>query len=62
MTRFGRAEGGLLDIIEEASLAAIADSGIDPKAIESVFVANMGAGILNHMTGLGSAVVDRLSL
>jgi acetyl-CoA C-acetyltransferase len=62
MTRFGRAEGGLLDLIEEASLAAIADSGIDPKAIQSVFVANMGAGILNHMTGLGSAVVDRLSL
>jgi acetyl-CoA C-acetyltransferase len=62
MTRFGRSEGGLLDIIEEASLAAIADSKLDPKAIQSVYVANMGAGILNHMTGLGSAVVDRLSL
>ena len=62
MTRFGRSEGGLLDIVEEAALTAIADSGIDPKAIQSVFVANMGAGILNHMTGLGSAVVDLLSL
>lgn len=62
MTRFGRSEGDLLDIIEEASLAAIDDSGIDPARIQSVFVANMGAGILNHMTGLGSAVVDRLSL
>jgi acetyl-CoA C-acetyltransferase len=62
MTRFGRSEGDLLDVIEQASLAAIGDAGIDPKAIQSVFVANMGAGILNHMTGLGSAVVDRLSL
>jgi len=62
MTRFGRSEGGLLDIAEEASLAAIADSGIQPGEIQSVVVANMGAGILNHMTGLGSAVVDRLSL
>ncbi|MFH1221084.1 MAG: acetyl-CoA acetyltransferase [Candidatus Eisenbacteria bacterium] len=62
MTRFGRSEGSLLDIIEEASLGAIADSGLDATAIRSVIVANMGAGILNHMTGLGSATVDRLSL
>jgi acetyl-CoA C-acetyltransferase len=62
MTRFGRSEGDLIDILEQASLAALDDSGLDPKAIQSVIVANMGAGILSHMTGVASALVDRLSL
>ncbi len=61
MTGFGRAAGDLLDILEEAALAATEDAGIFSE-IESVFVANMGAGILNHMSGLGSALVDRLCL
>jgi len=62
MTKFGRSEGDLIDILEQASLAAIEDSGLDPKALQSVFVANMGAGILSHQTGVASALVDRLSL
>ncbi len=61
MTRFGRLEGDLLDLLEQAAVSAIADAGIEDK-IESVFVANMGAGILNHLSGIGSALVDRLSL
>ncbi len=61
MTVFGRAEGGLLDILEAAALAAMEDAALD-HPIESVFVANMGAGILNHMSGVGSALVDRLCL
>jgi len=61
MTKFGRMEGDLLDLLEEASVIAMADAHLsDP--IESVFVANMGAGILNHLSGVGSALVDRLSL
>lgn len=60
MTQFGRMEGDLIDLLEEASGAAIEDAGID--GIESVFVGNMGAGILNHMSGVGSALVDRLAL
>ncbi|HVP56811.1 MAG TPA: acetyl-CoA acetyltransferase, partial [bacterium] len=62
MTKFGRSEGDLIDILEQAALTAIDDSGLEPKAIQSVFVANMGAGILSHMTGVASALVDRLSL
>ena len=61
MTVFGRAEGGLLDILQTAALAALEDTGPE-CAVESVFVANMGAGILNHMSGVGSALVDRLCL
>ena len=61
MTVFGRSDGDLLDILEEAALAAIADAGTD-HPIQNIFVANMGAGILNHMSGVGSALVDRLGL
>lgn len=61
MTVFGRSDGDLLDILEEAALAAIDDAALG-QPVESVFVANMGAGILNHMSGVGSALVDRLRL
>jgi acetyl-CoA C-acetyltransferase len=61
MTVFGRAEGGLLDILQTAALAALEDAALD-CAVQSVFVANMGAGILNHMSGVGSALIDRLCL
>jgi acetyl-CoA C-acetyltransferase len=61
MTVFGRAEGGLLDILEAAALAAIEDAALE-QPVQSVFVANMGAGILNHISGVGSALVDRLCL
>ncbi len=61
MTVFGRAEGGLLDILQAAALTAMDDAALD-HPIQSVFVANMGAGILNHMSGVGSALVDRLCL
>jgi acetyl-CoA C-acetyltransferase len=60
MTPFGRMEGDLIDLLEEAAVAAIRDAGVDE--VQSVFVGNMGAGILNHMSGVGSALVDRLSL
>jgi len=32
------------------------------KGVDAVYVANMGAGILQHQTSVASALVDRLSL
>ena len=62
MTKFGRAgDWTLIDVLEYAALQALKDADLDAK-IESVFVANMGAGILNHLSGVGSAMVDRLCL
>ena len=62
MTRFGRAgDWTLVDVLEYAAVQALKDAGLD-RDIESVFIANMGAGILNHLSGLGSAMVDRLCL
>jgi acetyl-CoA C-acetyltransferase len=63
MTDFGRLENDdLIDILSAASIRAIDDSGIDPKLINAVYVANMGAGVLNHQTAVASALVDNLAL
>jgi len=62
MTKFGRAgDWTLIDVLEYAALQALKDADLD-TGIDSVFVANMGAGILNHLSGVGSAMVDRLCL
>jgi len=62
MTKFGRAgDWTLIDVLEYAAARALEDAGLGEN-VESVFVANMGAGILNRLSGLGSAMVDRLCL
>jgi acetyl-CoA C-acetyltransferase len=62
MTKFGRAgDWTLIDVLEYAAIQALKDADLD-AGIDSVFVANMGAGILNHLSGVGSAMVDRLCL
>jgi len=63
LTDFGRLEDDdLIDILSSASLKAIDDACIDPKMIDAVYVANMGAGILNHRTAIASALVDNIGL
>ncbi len=62
MTRFGRREEDLLGLLTEASLAAMDDAGLGKGPVDAVYVANMGAGILNHQTGVASALVDQLGL
>lgn len=62
MTRFGRAgDWTLIDVLEYAAVQAMKDADLDVD-IQSVFVANMGAGLLNRLSGVGSAMVDRLCL
>ncbi len=63
MIPFGRRdEDTLLDILAYASLNALDDAGLGDQGIDAVYVANMGAGILQHQTSVASALVDRLSL
>ncbi len=54
----------LVDIMGFASANALEDAGIlkDRKIIDQVFVANMGGGIINHQTGIASALVSRIDL
>lgn len=60
---FGRRdEDSLMDMLAYASLKALDDAGLGDQAVDAVYVGNMGGGIIQHQTGIASALVDRLSL
>ncbi len=62
-TKFGRLQGkNILDLLCEASLEAIDNSNTGDKEFDSVYVGAMSPGVLNHMTGIASALVDRIGL
>jgi acetyl-CoA C-acetyltransferase len=63
MIPFGRRdEDTLMDMLAYASLKALDDAGLGDKSVDAVYVANMGAGMLQHQTAIASSLVDRLSL
>jgi acetyl-CoA C-acetyltransferase len=63
MIPFGRRdEDTLMDMLAYSSLKALDDAGLGDKTVDAVYVANMGAGILQHQTSIASSLVDRLSL
>jgi len=62
-TKFGRLEDrGLLDLLSEASLGAIEESNTKEKDFDSVYVGCMGSDVFNHISGVASALVDRINL
>ncbi len=63
MIPFGRRdEDTLLDMLAYAGLKALDDAGMGEKSVDALYVANMGAGILQHQTAIASSLADRLSL
>ncbi len=62
MTRFGRSEASLIDLLSQASLAALRDAALGERRVDAVYVANMGAARLNRQTAVASALVDALQL
>jgi acetyl-CoA C-acetyltransferase len=63
MIQFGRRdEDSLMDMLAYASLNALDDAGLGDKSVDAVYVATMGAGILQRQTAVASALVDRLSM
>ena len=62
-TKFGRLQDkGLMDLLCEASLEAIGDANANEKDFDSVYVGVMSPEILNNISGVASALVDRISL
>lgn len=64
-TKFGKSEVPFLDMLTEAALEAMDDAGAKTgrgNVIDQVFVASMGAGMLNRISGSASALVDTLNI
>ena len=64
-TKFGKHNGTFLEMISEAALQAMDDAGAktgDNNVIDQVFVASMGAGMINRISGSASALVDTLDI
>lgn len=62
-TKFGKLEHkNLMDLLSEASLEAIKESNIYKKDVDSVHVGCMSANAFNNMSGIASALVDKISL
>jgi acetyl-CoA C-acetyltransferase len=62
-TKFGKLqEKGLMDLLSEASLEAIEDSNSKDKDYDSVYVGAMSSTVFNNISGIASALVDRISL
>jgi len=62
-TKFGRIEEkNLLDLLSEASLEAINNSNTGTEDFDSVYVGCMSANAFNNISGIASALVDKISL
>lgn len=62
-TRFGRLKDkNLMDLLAEASLEAIDDSNTGEMDFDSVYIGCMSAYALNNISGIASALVDKISL
>jgi acetyl-CoA C-acetyltransferase len=62
-TKFGQLpDKGLLDLLSEASLKAITDSNTNDKDFNSVYVGAMNPSVFNNLSGVASALVDKLNL
>ncbi|MCX6096361.1 MAG: acetyl-CoA acetyltransferase, partial [Candidatus Bipolaricaulota bacterium] len=58
MTRFGRAEVSLVDLMCLSALPALHDAGLGDRRVDAVVVANMGGARINRQTAVASALVD----
>ncbi len=61
-TKFGKLQKSLLDILSDASLKALEDSNTGDKDFDSVYVGAMSPAAFNNISGVASALVDRMSL
>jgi acetyl-CoA acetyltransferase len=63
MTKFGpHDDKSLMDLLTEASIKALDDTGKANLQVDSIYVPSMLAGKLTHQTAIASALTDQLGL
>lgn len=63
LSKFGeRWEAGLKELVSEASVAAINNSGVETKQIQCLFTGSMSSGRFANQEHLGALVADQLGL
>ncbi|MGM0606420.1 MAG: thiolase C-terminal domain-containing protein [Halobacteriota archaeon] len=61
MTRFGSRESWIRELLAEAGMDCLADSGVDPDSIDHIYVSNMASGEFEGQTGIPNALAHDLS-
>ncbi|MFQ5997836.1 MAG: thiolase family protein [Candidatus Bathyarchaeia archaeon] len=62
LTKYGKSDLGIIDLLSEASIKAFEDSNTQDKNFDSVFVGNMSSAEYEGICGIHNALVSELSL
>ncbi|MFB6108401.1 MAG: thiolase family protein, partial [Haloplanus sp.] len=61
MTQFGQRDGWVCDLLSEAGQACLTDAGVQPGAVEHLYVSNMASGEFEGQTGIMNALTHDLA-
>ncbi|MFB6096623.1 MAG: thiolase family protein [Haloferacaceae archaeon] len=61
MTQFGQRDAWIRELLAEAGQACLEDAGVEPDAIEHLYVSNMASGEFEGQTGVPNALVHDLA-
>ena len=61
MTQFGQRDAWVRELLSEAGLACLDDSGVEPAAIDHLYVSNMASGEFEGQTGIPNALAHDLA-
>jgi acetyl-CoA acetyltransferase len=62
LTKFGKHEKNVIQLLADASLAALKDSRTEEETFDDVFVANFASGEFEGKTGIANALTSELAL
>ncbi len=62
MTNFGQREAWIRDLLAEAGIACLEDSGVEPEAIDHCYVSNMSSGEFEGQGGIMNMLAHDLGL
>ncbi|MFB6084148.1 MAG: thiolase family protein [Halorientalis sp.] len=62
MTKFGQRDAWIRELLAEAGEACLDDAGVDPDAVDHVYVSNMASGEFEGQGGIMNAVAHDLGL